>query len=43
MLGLLDARVATIVAEIDEGVSPTLSRDSGERGELVEESWKTLE
>jgi hypothetical protein len=43
LLGLLDARVATIVAEIDEEVSPTLSRTSGEGGELVEESWKMLE
>ena len=43
MLGLLDARVATIVAEVDEEVSPTLSRTSGEGGELVDESWKILE
>jgi hypothetical protein len=43
LLGLLDARVAIIVAEIDEGVSPSLSSTCGEGGEIVEESWKMLE
>lgn len=43
LLGLLDPSVAIIVAEIDEEVSPTLSRTSREGEEIVEESWKMLE
>jgi len=43
LLGLLDPSVAIIVAEIDEEVTPTLSRATGEEEEMVAESWKMLE
>lgn len=43
LLGLLDPGVAIVVAEIDEEVSPTLSRTGEEGGEIAEESWKMLE
>lgn len=47
LLGLLDPSVSIIVAELDEGVAPTLIKPDGRRepgdDSMVEESWRMLE